>query len=296
MHNPEGPIPDDSPQDKRIITVSANSLNLSACMRKYDYSKLRRRETFEKAPSIDKGDLVHQVLAHYYKAKMSQKELGLSHTKMVELAIERGRQAAVTLDLDIDSSEECIRTCQQYLTHYAGDPWVPVAVEAPFSIVLFEDDDIRIVFEGRVDLIVENPLQNNMKIVVDHKTGSRNTTPSGLSNQFMGYCVAFGVTMSVLNKIGFQKTLPPAKKFVRHVLPYPKKVLDEWVEWTVWRARFIDACTQEGTFPPDFTKCDEYSGCQYKEVCTSPPDSRDDKLARFFRVREKFDVLTTESE
>jgi hypothetical protein len=260
-------------------------------MRKFHYAKLQRMETPEKAPSIDKGSLVHEMAAKYYRGKMEMKSLGLNHSQIVELSVEHGRKTAIDMDLGVNEAEECVRAWTQYCTYYAGDPWVPIHVEEPFSVILYEDDELRIVFEGRIDLIVRNPLQNNMTLVVDHKTGSRNSTPSGLSNQFMGYCVATGNKIAILNKIGFQKTLPPAKKFPRHVLSYPKEVLDEWVEWTVWRARFVDACVQGGSFPPDFTKCDEYSGCQYKDVCLAPPATRQDKLTRFFRVAEKHDVF-----
>jgi hypothetical protein len=277
--------------EKRVITLSANSLNLSACMRKFHYAKLQRMETPEKAPSIDKGSLVHEMAAKYYRAKIQKKELGLNNAEIIDLSVNHGRAKCIEMDISVEDAEMCVNTWKQYCIHYKDDPWIPVHVEEPFSLILHEDDELRIVFEGRMDLVAKNPLQNNMLLVVDHKTGSRNTTPSGLSNQFMGYCVVMGVKLAILNKIGFQKTLPPAKKFVRHVLSYPKDVLDEWVRWTIWRARFIDACVQDNTFPPDFTKCDEYSGCQYKDVCLAPPASRQDKLARFFKVSEEFDIF-----
>ena len=279
---------------KRVITLSANSLNLSACMRKFRYAKLERHETPERAPSLDKGTLIHTMAAQYYQGKMVQRRLDLNHAEIIDLSIEKGRESVIGMDLSVADAEQCVQTWRQYCIFYADDPWVPIHVEQPFSVILYEDDELRIVFEGRMDLVCTNPLQKDVLLVIDHKTGSRNTTPSGLSNQFMGYCVAAGTKLAILNKIGFQKTLPPAKKFQRHVLSYPQKVLDEWIAWTVWRARFVDACVQEESFPPDFTKCDEYSGCQYKDVCLTPPEARQDKLARFFRVSEEFDVFENE--
>lgn len=283
--------PQPKTDDKKVITVSANSLNLSACMRKYKFAKLMSRETMERAPSLDKGDLVHHMLEHYYKGVIKKRELGLSHADLIDLAVTKGRERATESDLSIQDSEQCVQTVKQYCIYYKDDPWVPVEVEAPFSYILYEDDDVRIVFEGKIDLVCTNPLQNNMRLVIDHKTGSRNTTPSGLSNQFMGYCVVNGITMAILNRVGFQKTLPPEKKFVRHILPYNKRVLDEWREWTIWRSLFVMGCVEENSFPPDFTKCDEYSGCQFKDVCLAPPDTRDDMLMRFFKRSEKFELF-----
>ncbi len=290
--NFEGPDPpyDIQKPDKRVITLSANSLNLSACMRKFNYAKLQRMETEDKAPSIDKGSLVHEMAAKYYKAKMDR-ELNLTHAELIDLSIETGRMAAVDTNLSSEDEGVCVDTWRKYCIFYKDDPWEPIEVEQPFSVILHEDDEIRVVFEGRIDLVCKNPLQNNIILVIDHKTGSRNTQPSGLSNQFMGYCVVKGVKLAIMNKIGFQKTLPPAKKFQRHILAYPQAVLDEWVHWTVWRAKYIDASVQSGSFPPDFTKCDEYSGCQYKEICLCPPDGREEKLQRFFRVAPPHDVF-----
>jgi hypothetical protein len=282
--------PEEKKDEKRVITLSANSLNLSSCMRKFNYQKLQRMETPTTAPSIDKGSLVHLMAATYYKGKMNMRTLGLKHADIVELSIERGREAAVQMDLPIEDAEMCVKTWQAYCVFYKDDPWIPIHVEEPFSFVLEETDDLRIVFEGRIDLVCKNPLQNDMILVVDHKTGSRNQEPTGLSNQFMGYCVVMDVKLAILNKIGFQKTLPPNKKFVRHVLSYPKEVLSEWIRWSVWRAQFVDACVQAGSYPPDFTSCDKYSGCEYKDVCLAPPSSRQDKLVRFFRVAEEHDI------
>lgn len=282
--------------DKKVITVSANSLNLSACMRKYDYAKLRRRQTIETAPSLDKGDLVHHMLEAYYTGKIKQRELGLSHADLIDLAIQKGRKRATESDLNIPDAEQCVQTVKQYCIFYKEDPWVPVAVESPFSYILYEDDEIRIVFEGKIDLTCTNPIQGNMRLVIDHKTGSRNSVPSGLSNQFMGYCVVSGTKLAILNRIGFQKTLPPEKKFVRHIIPYPQRVLDEWRSWTIWRARLIAACIEEEHFYPDFTKCDEYSGCQFKDVCLAPPETRDDMLMRFFKRSKDHDLFKNEDE
>src|SRR5204862_6305778 len=64
--------------------------------------------------------------------------------------------------------------------------------------------------------------------IVDHKSSSRRGTPSGLDNQFLGYCWALDVNNLVINKIGFQKTLKNEDKFERHVKSYSKELLDEW--------------------------------------------------------------------
>ncbi len=277
--------------NQRVITVWSTALNYSSCMRKYDYTVNQLRVPMTSAPALDKGTIVHAAMETYYKGIMQ----GLDFDTRVQAALNALQAKAMESGLNSEDIIMCDKTCREYFSYYKGDPLVPIAVEAPFSYVLHEDGERKVIFEGKFDVVFQNPLQDNLILVTDHKTGSRNSEPSGLSNQFMGYTVvgqSFGAKrMAMVNKIGFQKTLPPDKKFVRHHLPYSKEVLDDWVEWTVARAIYIDNCNQLGQYPPDFTKCDEYSGCFFKDVCLAPPKLRPEYLARFFKIGEPHDVF-----
>ena len=278
------------------IVVWSSALNYSACMRKYDYAVNRVRVPMTSAPSLDKGTIVHKAMEVYYKGIIA----GLSYQERVKLAIESMLSLAAETGLSSEDISLCHKTVQEYFAYYQGDPLIPVAVEAPFSIVIAEvpERDRRVIFEGKFDIVFKNPLQNDMILITDHKTGSRNSEPSGLSNQAMGYTLTgqqFGAKrIFMINKIGFQKTLPPDKKFVRYPLSYDKSVLQDWLEWTVARALYIDSCNESGQYCPDFTKCDEYSGCMYKEVCKAPPVLRDDILQKYFKAGEPHDVFGDE--
>ncbi len=281
----------------KTITVWSTGLNYSACMRKYDYSVNQLRVPFTSAPSLEKGTLCHKACEVYYKGVIAGKPFD---ERVAEALDEMGALSSET-GLNSEDIVLCHKTMKAYFDFYRGDPLVPLAVEAPFTYELarFEPDEaypegVQIIFEGKFDVVFQNPLQDNIILVTDHKTGSRNQEPTGLSNQFMGYVVVgqqFGAKrMALMNRIGFQKTLPPEKKFVRHVLSYDKEVLQDWIAWTIARALYIDNCIELEQFPPDFTKCDEYSGCIYKDVCLAPPKARDGILQRFFKVGEKHDV------
>jgi hypothetical protein len=249
------------------------------------------------APALEKGTLCHLAAEVYYKGIMA----GKPFEQRVGEALEEMGAAAAETGLPSEDIILCHKTMNEYFNFYRGDPLVPILVEAPFAYELakYEPDDtypegVQIIFEGKFDVVFKNEAQDCI-LVTDHKTGSRNSEPSGLSNQFMGYVVVgqqFGAKrMAMINKIGFQKTLPPDKKFVRHILPYSKEVLADWVDWTVARALYIDQCNETETYPPDFTKCDEYSGCMFKDVCLAPPASRQGILQRFFKIGEKHDVF-----
>jgi hypothetical protein len=242
------------------------------------------------APALDKGTVIHAAMESYYKDQMN----GIPWEQRTEKALKELQSSAIDTGLISEDVALCIKTAREYFTYYKDDPLIPIAVEAPFAYVLYEDDDYKIIFEGKFDVVFQNPLQDII-LVTDHKTGSRNSEPSGLSNQFMGYTVVgqtFGAKrMAMVNKIGFQKTLPPKEKFVRHFLPYTKEVLDDWVEWTVARAIYINNCNKLKQYPPDFTKCDEYSGCFFKDICLTAPKLRPEYLSRFFKIGETHDVF-----
>jgi hypothetical protein len=250
------------------------------------------------APSLEKGTLCHLGAEVYYKGVMG----GFNFERRKANALDAMQAKTTELALGSEDIVMCMKTMDQYFDYYKNDILVPIAVEAPFSYVLAEIKDhplypegVRVIFEGKFDCVFTNPHQDNLTLVTDHKTGSRNSEPSGLSNQFMGYVVVgqqFGAKrMAMINKIGFQKTLPPNKKFVRHILPYDKEVLNDWQDWTVARAIYIDQCSISQSFPPDFTKCDEYSGCMYKDVCLAAPVARAGILQRFFKIGEIHDVF-----
>lgn len=283
---------------QETFVVSANSLNLSSCMRKYDYGKVRSLVPNHRGAGIEKGTVVHLMLADYYRGKM---EGGISHMDLIDRGIAVGRRAIVDTELDIAETEEIlVKSFREYCLRWQNDTWVPVAVENGFSMVLYEDDELRIVFEGKMDLVVENPEQmidgKPMKLIVDHKSGARNKKPISLSNQMQGYCVAGGTTKAVLNRFGFQKTLPPEKKFVRHVLQFPRKVLEEWVRWSVYRAKMIRAYLQSDLFPPDYTQCDKWSGCEFLIVCEKDPEARQWALNTEFKFHERPELFEEEEE
>ena len=284
----------------KTITVWSTGLNQSACMRKYDFNVNQLRVPHTSAPSLEKGTLVHLAAEVYYKGIMK----GVRFEQRVAEALDEMGAAASSTGLSSEDIVMCHKTMKEYFDYYRGDPLVPIAVEAPFAYELarYEPDEdfpegLQIIFEGKFDAVFKNEQQDCI-LVADHKSGSRNSEPSGLSNQAMGYVVAgqqFGAKrMMMINKIGFQKTLPAEKKFVRHILPYSKEVLHDWVEWTIARAMYIDRCQESGSYPPDFTKCDEYSGCMYKDVCLAPPNARQGILQHFFKVGEKHDVFEGE--
>ena len=99
----------------KTLLVSPSSLDDSACMTKYLYSKIVRAALEKKAPSLEKGTLMHIMLAEYYREKMVDPDKRLNHLQMIDKAIGKGREKVIPMDLEIEESEDVvIKTFNEY--------------------------------------------------------------------------------------------------------------------------------------------------------------------------------------
>jgi hypothetical protein len=304
----------------RTMTLSPNSLNLiQMCPRKYDYERQRMLGPIHTAESLEKGTMIHKMMAKFYKGRMD----GRASSELVAEVVAYARRYAIDLELPLETVEECIKQFRDYVMYNALDTWVPIAVEEPFSKLMYRRADVScpmhqewdekcdackrtegltILFEGKIDLIVKVTHNPGLILIVDHKTGSRNQEPTGLSNQFMGYAWAFQdiapnkIPRVVINKIGFQKTLPPKDRFRRYIRSYQPDVLEEWRANTIYWAHQILNYIDNDAFPTNFTSCDKYGGCIFKDVCYSSPHARERKLKIDFKAREKHDIFAEEDD
>lgn len=300
----------------RTIALDSQILNtVQACARKVNFEFIQNWRPTEKAEALEKGDLMHRMLAHYYRAKLEGRtDINVA----IEEAVELAHVASINMDLNESTIDENIMQFKAYCLYYQNDGWKPLEVERPFSKVLYRREDevvwrvgdvvateqtpnavktvlsegLQILYEGVIDLIADTP---HGIFVTDHKTASRRSTPSKLSNQFMGYCWATESFNFIVNRIGFQKTLAASERFQRPFLSYNKQILDEWAQnaiyWTKMLVHYIDT----GFFPPNFTSCDKYSGCIFQKVCESIPEVREFKLVSNFYVGEPWSPHTRDA-
>lgn len=283
---------------QRIMSVDSQILNsIQSCARKTKLAFIDCYQTPEKAEPLEKGDLMHKMLEVYYSLKLDKpdfttetwKELlnaGLEPT-MPDIAVRAGRFFSTQMSVDFDVVDEVIYQFTAYKQYYENDEWHPLAVEQVGSKVLYEDEDLKIVYNFKVDLLAEKG-----KIVApfDHKTGSRRHNPTSLSNQFIGYCYGLSLENILINKIGFQKTLKPNERFQRFLLIIDKDRTSEWVQNSIHWLKYLDHCNQTGEYPMNLTSCDKYSGCVFAPICESDPGSREWKLERDFKHSEEWDV------
>lgn len=277
--------------NKTVVAVDSQKLNaIQNCMRKFNYTFGDfSLEPLIKADYFERGDLLHRMLQMYYTLRIHRNRWqanGKTHADIVDSCVKWGRFAALKMSLALEEVELVVKAFREYCTFYANDGWDRILfVEQTGSKVMFEDSDLVILYEVKIDLGIQ--LTNVPVIPVDHKSASRRGAPGDLSNQFMGYCWALDCNNIIINKVGFQKTLASEEKFQRHTLSYSNDQLEEWRDNAIWWIRFALGCVQEKFFPPNFTSCDKYAGCQFQEVCKASKSIREFKLKSLFENREE---------
>lgn len=292
--------------------LSASKLNImDSCWERYNLEYNRRWTPNDKAPALENGSLVHTVFRHFYKEKLKRRwatdptQMGI----VLDEACNIARRDAASMNISVKDSDESIRVARENLVFHANDGMTVHAVEEPFSKVLWEDPNyivdpknpgLRIIFEGIVDLVAELP--NNPISVWDHKSESRRSTPSKLSNQFEGSAWAFGVETVVVNKVGFQTSLKEHEKFRRIFLEYNDTgLISEWRQDAIMRVlEAVELHKREAAGRPQWrrnrTSCDKYSGCIFKPVCEAKPVVRDVKLMTWFHIREPHELYEAPDE
>jgi hypothetical protein len=174
-------------------------------------------------------------------------------------------------------------TCDEYHRYYVNDHWVPLEVETVKGEILYEDDDVRIMWKAKLDLTADT---NQGIFPIDHKTMKQRRDTLTLNNQFIGQCLLMRTRNVFINKIGFQKSLKAEEKFVRAPLSYSAARLIEWQsEILPFYAKQLLMYAECGYWPPNFNHCEgKYGNCNYVGVCQSNPDMREEELKLHFRV------------
>lgn len=176
-----------------------------------------------------------------------------------------------------------LETMVQYFDFYRNDHWVPLEVEVVKSKILYEDDEIRILWKAKLDLTCDT---NQGIFPVDHKSMKQRRDTNSLDNQFIGQCLIMNTRNVFIDKIGLQTTLKPEEKFSRPAVSYSADRLMEWQsEILPYWAKMYLLYVESGYYPPNFTQCEgKYGDCIFKKICESDRHMREEELKMKFTV------------
>lgn len=318
-------IVDVSMSGKKNVILDATILStVMACPRLGDFRfNLSLQSINGKSNSLECGSIVHKFLEYYYNHTIN----GVKRAQAIQFAMAAAEtyiqgcqgcagfipteaQPKPPCGHKIDEFpgvkntprnseeykvgwQETLDTCDQYMTFYQNDHWVPLEVEVVKGEILYEDDEIRILWKAKLDLIADT---NQGIFPVDHKTMKQRRDTMKLNNQFMGQCILMRTRNVFINKIGFQKTLKPVEKFTRPPVSYTAEQLMEWQSETLpYYAKLLLMYAETGHYPPNYTHCEnKYGKCPFYDVCSSNPNMREDELKRLFVVGPEWNPTNDE--
>ena len=181
-----------------------------------------------------------------------------------------------------------LSTCEEYFDFYKNDHWVPLETEVVKREIIYEDEEIRILWKAKLDLTVDT---NQGIYPTDHKTMKQRRDTVSLNNQFMGQSVIMKSKGTIINKIGFQTSLKPEEKFLRSLVSYSSDRLIEWQSEIVpyWAYQYLQYA-ETGYLTPNFQQCEgKYGNCVFKGVCESDRNLRESELKMNFIVGPVWD-------
>lgn len=298
------------PEAKKNVIMDATTLSsLMSCARFFDIRMNHRLVSSRgRSNSLEVGSLIHKVLETYYKHQIN----GFPRVTSIGQALVEG-QLFITgcphcADISVEKpscghdvgeysglsntpevSEHnvigwrfALDTCEQYFDFYKNDAFIPLSAEQVKGEVLYEDDELRVLWKAKFDLIIDT---NQIGIVsMDHKTMKQRREKTKLSNQFIGQCLLLKSRNVIVNKIGLQTSLKIAERMTREVVSYSADHLAEWqTEILPYYAYKYIQYTESGSWPPNYTHCDNlYGACAYKSVCESDRGMRNEVLNNEF--------------
>ena len=276
------------PEPKANIVLDASKIDLfETCPQRYDYrhNKNKVLPILKKAKALDIGGLAHSGLEVYFKALAE----GVHYNDRMQATLMKIREKAA----NAEESNSDPNDVQNLLHSVEGscDYWRSedencievLGVEEPFLYLLYEDDNVRILISGKIDLFCNYRQigrgSNYEGLPMDHKTFSRDSMLLRKSNQFENYCYAVDSNYLIVNRIGLhdpgvKNPKPPEEKYQRLPLSYDPIYLKRWKDnLTKMLLNEYLGCVAEDFWPEKPTSCNKFNRlCEYYNVCDASSD------------------------
>lgn len=243
--------------------VKCDSHQLSAfqkCPQYFAYNYVLNIEPQKKKKYFEKGTFVSRILHIYYHRKRKGKDL-----KKVALWVFFNTYKYIP-----GGEDEVImvrQTLMEYFVEYDKCNWKVLATEQGFSFILYEDADVKFIYEGRPDLVVMDT--DKRIIAVDHKTQSVASDIYPYNNQAIGYSIATNAKYFVYNYLKFTQN----DKFRRTPHVFSNAVKEDWKKNTIkWFWKILEA-KQKVEFDRTLNCETKYGKCSMTLLCESPSEA-----------------------
>ena len=288
-------------QKQRVYAFDSQQLTMfQTCPQSYYFSHLRHLETRTYRKGIGKGKVLHKAYEFFYNARIEGKD----QAACVKAGMLGLQMEAVKEKLPLDDLQLCMLKFASYCTYHMNDLYYPLKTELGFSLVLYEDPEVMILYEGRIDLIARL-LHNNQVIWVDHKNYLiKSSKPEFYTNQFLGYTwaiwQAFGkdaALQGILDNTWMAPSLAPKDSHEMFMGNYLVGQLRNWekqaIKSTIEMTKLYDATTEEVSYSSKTYNFDlqrhsscnmsKFGPCQFLPICHS-----DTEKAAMYQIKTKF--------
>ena len=287
------------PTPKANIILDASKIDLfETCPARYNFrhNKNKGLPIIYKNKSLDKGSLAHEGLAVYYRLLAEGQHYNdrMQACLMKIGEISSDPMQSNSSDEDIERVSRAIEECCDYWRAEDEATLEILEVEQPFAYVLFEDDTIRIIISGKIDLLVNQRSiggrSEYKRLPIDHKTYERDNILLRKSNQFINYCAATGSNYLWVNRIGLQdpdakKPMTAEEKFKRLPMSYDPIYIADWKSnLTAMLIQEYLTCVATDKWPEKPTSCNKFQRlCEYYPICDSSGDE-----AKMFKLENDY--------
>ena len=236
---------------------------------------------------FEKGTFLHFLLEQYYK----KRTIGPVDQSIIEEIAEIGRIESLKYELSLEDVSSHLFQFREYAAFYADEGIVPLHVEEPFTVKIYEDETLEIYISGLPDLIFRYESDKpGVKNVMDHKRMERVYNYSPLRNQFLMYATAMQTDTVIVNKVGFQKTKSRKERFLRTPFIYPQEIIDEWKQDVIDGGKQMLLHYSNNYFPRNRTSCEKWNGCYLQRYCTTRPRGREFLIGTEYLVGQPWDA------
>lgn len=308
------------PSNKKNVIMDATLLNGLACGAYFD---MRYNHNFVqrsgRSNSLEAGQIAHVVMENYNKCIIN----GTKRSEAIGFGLAAGKQyiAGCIHCTDFEPTDSVkvptcghkpnqfigvhntpadsegyvvgwkhvLETMEEYFDYYKSDFWIPLEAETVKRDIVYEDDNIRVMWKAKLDVIMDT---NQAILPQDYKTMKQDRKSVDLNTQFLGQCFVMKTRSMVKGKIGFQKTLKAEQKFAREIITYTADRLLEWQSEIVpvYAYRLLEY-SESGFWPRDYSRCEGKFGlCVFSDVCKVDRNMREQELNINFVVGPKWDV------
>lgn len=286
---------------KLNIILDASKIDLfETCPQRYNFRYNHNKvQGANKTEALDKGSLVHEGFGVYFTELSKETK----YDDRMQLSLNKIREISSNPDqsnLDPDDVEVLLKAFEESCDFWRSEDencLTILAVEQPFANLLYEDDIVRLILSGKIDLLTNfrglgrNASYQNLPF--DHKTFSRDSPIHRKSNQFINYCNAVESNYLIVNRVGLQKSLKAEEKYKRIPLSYDPIYIQDWKDnLTKMLLNEFMTCAAENYWPEKPTSCNKFNRlCEYYSICdSSGHEAKNIKLEQNYVYSEVWDV------